>query len=589
MLRLVRLAKLLKLMRMSRIIRTIRQPLQDLVDKFEIDLGYVDIMRYFAYFYTLVHWLSCINAALVREFSEVAGSDEYVMCKASPVVMLLTSDDDDDLASGGGRRRRLLRPLLRRRSLLDAADDLDASFFDDNLAASAATTVDPLAHSWWAAAELDSKSPKGQYEWALYKAISQILMIAFDETVLGLNSGDCVLDKGSFCAAEHWLNLAALFAGLMFQSLVISQISSILVEMSLLKQKYREEMRLVSTYMGRKKLPPEMRDRVFDFFDRAYKEDSGVDEGAILSRLLVTLRNEIMQYNAKELLSIVPLLRNTPREVFTAFAQDLHSETFQPNECVLNEGESPDVSSGVYFIRAGVAEVLAHLGGAKPTNDAPVIATIGDGCYFGEVAVTFDKKRGATVRAKTRLICYTLDEAAWNKTLDDFKFLKDYVELVARRREWRVAELSKVADAERSAMAAAAANAKARAKVGGDGDAGGAPAAADDNTASGSAANAAAGEEVPRLADERLRPGVLYQDEEDAQTQFYIDFHADDVVGERFEAELSAMRAAEASPSKPGAPGPGHHHHGHRASAKRSVMRPSTRVAPEEAPVLLRK
>ena len=30
-------------------------------------------------------------------------------------------------------------------------------------------------------------------------------------------------------------------------------------------------------------------------------------------------------------------------------------------------------------------QVLAHLGGAKPTADAAVVATIGDGCYFGEV------------------------------------------------------------------------------------------------------------------------------------------------------------------------------------------------------------
>ena len=37
--------------------------------------------------------------------------------------------------------------------------------------------------------------------------------------------------------------------------------------MSLLKQKYREEMRLVSTYMARKKLPTEMRDRVFAFLE----------------------------------------------------------------------------------------------------------------------------------------------------------------------------------------------------------------------------------------------------------------------------------------------------------------------------------
>jgi hypothetical protein len=30
--------------------------------------------------------------------------------------------------------------------------------------------------------------------------------------------------------------------------------------------------------------------------ERTYREDSGVDEGAILSRLVGTLRNEIMQY-----------------------------------------------------------------------------------------------------------------------------------------------------------------------------------------------------------------------------------------------------------------------------------------------------
>ena len=58
--------------------------------------------------------------------------------------------------------------------------------------------------------------------------------------------------------------------------------------------------------------------------------------------------------------------------------------------------------------------------------------------------MTFEKKRTATVRAKTRLICYTLDEAAWRKVLNDFKYVKDYVSLIARRREWRIAELSKV-------------------------------------------------------------------------------------------------------------------------------------------------
>ena len=75
----------------------------------------------------------------------------------------------------------------------------------------------------------------------------------------------------------------------------LAQISSILVEMSLLNQKHREHMRIVGTYMKLKKLPPELRDKIHDFFDTQYKENSGVDEGEILQRLIIKLRNEIMQ------------------------------------------------------------------------------------------------------------------------------------------------------------------------------------------------------------------------------------------------------------------------------------------------------
>ena len=45
------------------------------------------------------------------------------------------------------------------------------------------------------------------------------------------------------------------------------------------------------------------------------------------------------------------------------------------------------MSSGVYFIRSGTAEVLAQHGtDAKVTADLDVVAQIGDGCYFGEAS-----------------------------------------------------------------------------------------------------------------------------------------------------------------------------------------------------------
>ena len=124
-------------------------------------------------------------------------------------------------------------------------------------------------------------------------------------------------EGGSYCAKEHWLTMFALSLGLIFQSLVISEISSVLVELSMLKQKHREEMRVVNHYMAsdacrfvsclpsrwrhvdsgppvkmctppplqaKKKLPPELRDKITNFYERSYKENSGVDEGAILDK-----------------------------------------------------------------------------------------------------------------------------------------------------------------------------------------------------------------------------------------------------------------------------------------------------------------
>ena len=61
--------------------------------------------------------------------------------------------------------------------------------------------------------------------------------------------------------------------GVMFQSLVVSTISSILVEMSLLQQRHRGEMRTVDAYMRQKRLPPELRTRVFDYFKVALQRE----------------------------------------------------------------------------------------------------------------------------------------------------------------------------------------------------------------------------------------------------------------------------------------------------------------------------
>ena len=79
-----------------------------------------------------------------------------------------------------------------------------------------------------------------------------------------------------------WWTLFILYVGFIFQSYLTSQFLTIFVESSMGRQKYKEELRTVNEYMRVKSLPPDMRDRVRDFYAVRYKSKK-VGETRVMS------------------------------------------------------------------------------------------------------------------------------------------------------------------------------------------------------------------------------------------------------------------------------------------------------------------
>lgn len=305
--------------------------------------------------------------------------------------------------------------------------------------------------SWVVRAELEDQPTLKQYEWCLYKALAQMITIGLSEsTSAPIVATTCLdVDQG-FCAAEHWITLFSLLIGLGFQSVFISQVSSILVEMSLAKQRFREELRLVNEYMRMKALPPELRDRVREYYDLRFREGKMFDEKQILSKTSTPLRNEILQYNSRELKEIVPLLMNTPSELFKALSLHFEPGISAASDMIMHEG-SDSTEQGICFILSGSAEMLApqvklkigqRRNSTSDEHKAERIALIGDGCYFGDVATVLGCKRTASVRACTVLVCYSLDTNAISKIFETFPYCREYMFCIARRRYDRIKRLS---------------------------------------------------------------------------------------------------------------------------------------------------
>ena len=163
-----------------------------------------------------------------------------------------------------------------------------------------------------------------QYKWCLHKAMLQMIMVGHGENgeaapTMATSCHEPVTE--GYCATEYWFTLVCLYIGFGFQTYLTSQFLTILVEMSISGQRFREEVRTAGEYMRHKGLPADVRDRVREFYALKYRGKKVFDERAILSRFSTPIRQEILNFNSRELLIFVPLLRNCPSEIFKGFAR----------------------------------------------------------------------------------------------------------------------------------------------------------------------------------------------------------------------------------------------------------------------------
>jgi CRP-like cAMP-binding protein len=103
-----------------------------------------------------------------------------------------------------------------------------------------------------------------------------------------------------------------------------------------------------------------------------------------------------------EFLAQVPLFAGLEPAAVEALSGFTFRRTFQPGEAIVEEGRT---GNGLYIIVSGRVEVVK----ADGTDRAQVLATLGAGEPFGELALLGEWKRTATVRAIDETDCLGMD------------------------------------------------------------------------------------------------------------------------------------------------------------------------------------
>ncbi|XP_031949664.1 potassium/sodium hyperpolarization-activated cyclic nucleotide-gated channel 3 [Corvus hawaiiensis] len=257
-----------------------------------------------------------------------------------------------------------------------------------------------------------------QYSHALFKAMSHMLCIGY-----GQQAPEGMTDV--------WLTMLSMIVGATCYAMFIGHATALIQSLDSSRRQYQEKYKQVEQYMSFHKLPGDTRQRIHEYYEHRY-QGKMFDEENILGELSEPLKEEIINFNCRNLVANMPLFANADPNFVTAMLTKLRFEVFQPGDFIIREGT---VGKKMYFIQHGVVSILTK--GNKETK-------LSDGSYFGEICLLTRGRRTASVRADTYCRLYSLAVDNFNEVLEEYPMMRRAFETVAMDRLDRIGKKNSI-------------------------------------------------------------------------------------------------------------------------------------------------
>ncbi|XP_077319918.1 potassium/sodium hyperpolarization-activated cyclic nucleotide-gated channel 3 [Lithobates pipiens] len=271
---------------------------------------------------------------------------------------------------------------------------------------------------WVYISKMVNESWGKQYSHAIFKAMSHMLCIGY-----GQQAPEGMTDV--------WLTMLSMIVGATCYAMFIGHATALIQSLDSSRRQYQEKYKQVEQYMSFHKLPPDTRQRIHEYYEHRY-QGKMFDEENILGELSEPLKEEIVNFNCRNLVANMPLFANADPNFVTAMLTKLRFEVFQPADYIIREGT---VGKKMYFIQHGVVSILTR--GSKETK-------LSDGSYFGEICLLTRGRRTASVRADTYCRLYSLSVDNFNEVLEEYPMMRRAFETVAMDRLDRIGKKNSI-------------------------------------------------------------------------------------------------------------------------------------------------
>jgi voltage-gated potassium channel len=204
---------------------------------------------------------------------------------------------------------------------------------------------------------------------------------------------------------------------------ILSNVASLLARSDAAREHHMDSLDRIETFMKLHRIPPGLRTKIRTYYHYMWTNKKGYKDDTLLDGLPAKIQSELFTHINLPMIEKIPFLKGVDAELISDLMSELKPRVFIPDERVFKVDEPGDA---LYFIQNGNVEILSREGS--------LIATLGEGNFFGEMALISDKPRSATAKASTFCDVYALRRDAFVRVATAYPEFKRHLEKIMENR-----------------------------------------------------------------------------------------------------------------------------------------------------------